>query len=457
MGLKRMIARTEAFFKGMVFDCRSCGQCVLDKTGLICPMTCPKGLRNGPCGGTLEGRCEVYPDKDCVWVRIHERTAPGSLSAPPLIASPDSALFHTSSYLNRLTGVDIQAQAALPSLGVPKRRKHSPLQTESGLERALKSGAFVRTCEVRSPREAEFTALRSEVEGLKDHFDAINATAYLNGRPSLPSARTAAELRRLGVEPIVQSTCRDHTKTTFIAELVNSTLYEVHNVLCLTGDSYVGTPKIKQVFDMDAALMLYEARHLRETGRIHFTDAAMKRPPRPFLGAAINPFTTPRNIPIRRLEQKVLAGADFVQTQLVFDLDRFADFMRSCCRQGLDDEVFILAGIPVMTSRKVCEMLPRIPGIHLPEAVARRFRESADLRAFGVEWARAAIAAVREMPGVSGVHLMLMGTDHSVLPEVVSGLGRSAIGPGAGVDAARRGRDPAAPTRSCDIVATQPG
>ena len=457
MGVKRMVARTEAFFKGMVFDCRSCGQCVLDKTGLICPMTCPKGLRNGPCGGTLDGRCEVYPDKDCVWVRIHERTAPGSLSTPPLIASPDSALLHTSSYLNRLSGIDIQAQTALPALDLPPRRTRAPQQTESGLERLLKSGAFVRTCEVRSPREADFTALRTEVSWLKDHFDAINATAYLNGRPSLPSARTAAELKRLGVEPIVQSTCRDHTKTTFIAELVNNTMNEVHNVLCLTGDSYVGTPKIKQVFDMDAALMLYEARHLRETGRIHFTDATMKKPPRPFLGAAINPFTTPSNIPIRRLKQKIAAGADFIQTQLVFDLDRFAAFMRSCCSEGLDQEVFILAGIPVLTSKKTCEMLPQIPGIHFPEATARAFRGCADIRAFGVQWAREAIALVRELPGVSGVHLMLMGTDHSVLPEVVSELGRSAARATHGADAPRCDRDRATQPTPPDIIEVQPG
>lgn len=457
MGMKRLIARTEAFFKGMVFDCRSCGQCVLDKTGLICPMTCPKGLRNGPCGGTLEGRCEVYPGKDCVWVRIHERTAPGSLSAPPLIASPDSALFHTSSYLNRLTGIDIQAQAALPALDLQPRRKQAPQQTASGLERVLKSGAFVRTCEVRSPREADFTDLRNEVGCLKDHFDAINATAYLNGRPSLPSARTAAELKRLGVEPIVQSTCRDHTKTTFIAELVNNTMNEVHNVLCLTGDSYVGTPKIKQVFDMDAALMLYEARHLRETGRINFTGIAMKRPPRPFLGAAINPFTTPSNIPIRRLAQKIAAGADFIQTQLVFDLDRFASFMRTCCSQGLDKEIFILAGIPVLTSMKVCEMLPRIPGIHFPEATARRFRSCTDIRAFGVEWARAAIAAVRELPGVSGVHLMLMGTDHGVLPEVVAELGQPAVRATDGADETGCDRDLATQATTTDIIEVQPG
>lgn len=421
MALERMIARTEAFFKGMMFDCRSCGQCVLDKTGLICPMSCPKGLRNGPCGGTLHGECEVYPDKQCVWVRIHERTAKGSLEAPDLIASPDSSLFHTSSYINRFTGRDVQAQAPVTPLMLGENRKHLPLQTKSGLERLLKQGKFVHTCEIRSPREACFDRVRQEISTMKQHFDAVNTTAYLNGKPSLPSSRTAAEVKRLGLEPIAQATCRDHTKTSFVAELVNNDMNDVHNILCLTGDSYMGTPKIKQVFDMDSSLMLYEARYLRETGRIHFTGSPMKRPPAPYLGTAINPFTTPANIPIRRLKQKALAGADFTQTQLIFDLDRFRQFMASFVEEGLDRDIFLLAGVPVVISRKAVEMLPNVPGIHLPRDVADHFLNASDVRAAGIEFARNMIAQLREMPGVSGVHLMLMGMDHSVLPEVVAG------------------------------------
>lgn len=421
MGYKKLIARTEAFVKGMMFDCRSCGQCVLDKTGLICPMSCPKGLRNGPCGGTLNGACEVYPDKQCVWVRIHERTAKGSLTRPDLLASPDSNLYLTSSYLNRLSGRDIQAQTPVTPLYLGTNRRQMPLQTDSGLERALKQEKFVRTCEVRSPREADFASVRAEVQYLKGHFDGVNATAYLNGRPSLPSSRTAFELRRLGMEPIVQATCRDHTKTSFVAELITNMMNDVHNILCLTGDSYLGTPKIKQVFDMDSSLMLYEARFLREHSRIHFTGAEMKQAPRPFLGAAINPFTTPANIPIRRLKQKNAAGADFIQTQMVFDIDLFSEFMSKFCQEELNRDLFLLVGIPIVISKKACEMLPHVPGVYFPEKIAKSFRNTVDVRKAGVVFARDMIAAVRELPGVSGVHLMLMGgTDHSALTEVIA-------------------------------------
>lgn len=406
--------------KGMMFDCRSCGQCVLDKTGWICPMSCPKGLRNGPCGGTMNGLCEVYPDKQCVWVSIHERTAKGSLSCPDLLASPDSSLFHTSSYLNRFSGDDQNARIPLAPLELGPNRKQMPLQTASTLELALKQEKFVHTCEIRSPREADFASLRKEVQCMKGLFDAVNATAYLNGKPSLPSTRTAVELKQLGLESISQVTCRDHTKTSFVAELINNMMNGVNNILCLTGDSYMGTPKIKQVFDMDSALMLYEARYLREYSRIHFTGAEMKQAPRLFLGAAINPFSTPENIPIRRLKQKISAGADFVQTQMVFDINLFSKFMAKFHQEELDRDLFMLVGIPVVISKKACEILPQVPGIHFPEEIAKSFRNTSDIRKAGISFARDMIAAVRELPGVSGVHLMLMGADHSVLPDVIA-------------------------------------
>ena len=210
---EKTIARVEALLKGMVFDCHACGQCVLRQTGLICPMSCPKGLRNGPCGGTLHGECEVYPDKPCVWVRIHHRVGQGSLAAPGLLPSPDARLYNTSSYLNFLSGHDELARTPLPYLDFGERRTAQPVQTLSLLERRLKSGAFVKTCEVRAPRSADFACFREQALLVRDHFDAVNATAFLNAKPSLPSPVAAAELVKLGIGAICQSTCRDHTKT----------------------------------------------------------------------------------------------------------------------------------------------------------------------------------------------------------------------------------------------------
>lgn len=387
-------------------------------------MTCPKGLRNGPCGGTLDGKCEVRPDLPCVWVRIHSRTSQGNTDLPPLMPSRDTALSDTSSYLNFWSGADKSGRSPLayPTLGQDRTRQIP--QTRSKLEHLLKEGAFVRTCEVRSPRSADFTDMMLQLLSVTDYFDAVNATAYLNGKPSMPSAFTAAKLVAAGVEAISQATARDHTKTSFISELLTNHAGGVNNILCITGDSYAGRPRSKQVYDMDSSLMLYEARSLRETGVIQFTGDSLPDPPRLYLGAAINPFTTPQNVPIRRLKQKAAAGADFIQTQLVFDVERFREFMAQVVQEGIDRDLFILAGVPVVTSRKALAVLPTVPGVYLPKDIAHRLSSASNIKREGLALAREIAHEMSQTPGVAGVHLMLFGADNTVLPKVVCDLPR---------------------------------
>jgi 5,10-methylenetetrahydrofolate reductase len=339
-----------------------------------------------------------------------------------MLPSPDSALFHTSSYVNWFKGRDKYGKTPLPYLDLGKDRVEQPVQTKSALEAKFKSGRFVRTCEIRAPRGSSLANVYRDAEFIKDNFDAVNVTAFLNGKPSLPSPRVAAELKKMGIDPISQATCRDHTKTSFVSELIQNHANEVDNVLCLTGDSYMTLPRIKQVWDMDSSLMLHEARYLRETGKIHFTEDKVKDAPQPFIGAVINPFTTPANVPIRRLKQKAAAGADFIQTQLIFNLEAFKEFMKRVCDEGIDNDLFILAGVPVVISNVAKNFIPHIPGIDCPQEVFERFDKASDIREEGIAFAREMIAEMQKIPGVSGVHLMLLGVDHSVLPDVVAGL-----------------------------------
>jgi methylenetetrahydrofolate reductase (NADPH) len=232
-------------------------------------------------------------------------------------------------------------------------------------------------------------------------------------------------LKRLGIDAICQSTCRDHTKTTFVSEIIHNHTNSVENVLCLTGDSYATLPKIQQVWDMDSALMIFEARYLRETGKVHFTGEEVKTRPRPFIGGAINPFTQPENVPIRRLKQKAAAGADFIQTQMIFDLGVFRTFMQRVCDEGLDDDLFILAGVPVVTSKAAPQFIPKIPGVHCPQDVLDRLARAADPQREGLMMAAELIAELCQIKGVSGIHLMLLGPDHTVLPQLVENLPRS--------------------------------
>jgi methylenetetrahydrofolate reductase (NADPH) len=427
---ERGFTRGEHFVKGVLFDCHHCGQCVLSHTGLVCPMACPRQLRNGPCGGSMDGMCEVHPDRKCVHARINQRVAGDGYDAPALLPPPDPRLFFTSSWINYLNGKDKVARTPLEYLPLGENRKQQPPQTASLLEEKLKRGQFVFTSEIRSPRTANVEILRKQALILKDHFDAVNATAFLNGKPSMPSSLASAEMVKLEVHPICQSTCRDHTLTSFISELVMNQVNGVDNLLCLTGDYYQGTPCVKQSYVMDSALAIYEARYLREKGIIHFSGDTVKNQPRPFIGGAINPFSDPINMPVRRLKQKILAGVDFVQTQVIFDLKRFRSFMDIVTAEGLDRDVFIVAGLPVIISKKALEMMSGVPGICVDPAVKERFDKVAALDDpvalvdEGIAFAREMIAEMRGIAGVSGVHLMLFGMDHTILPRVMEGVAR---------------------------------
>lgn len=420
--LGSLAANGERLLKGVLFDCRGCGQCVLRTTGMICPMRCPKGLRNGPCGGTTAGRCEVLPDRRCIHVRIDAaRRRDGALVAPPLLPAPDQALLGTASVANLLNGADAPARRPLAPLGRPDHACGGQPLTASGLERALRAGRFAFTTEVRAPRAPRLDRLRREAALFAGLFDAVNATAFLNGRPALPSSQAAAELARLGVEAVAQAAGRDHTRTSFLGEVMGNHLGGVPNLLCVTGDWYQRAPAgpvVRQVFDLDAALMLYEARHLRERGTVAFTGDAVDPCPRPFLGCAINPDSDPLDAPVRRLMQKADAGAEFVQTQVVTDPDRLAAFMARYRAAGLDRRLFLLAGIPVVTGRRALGMLGTVPGVRLAPALRDRLAAAADLKAAGVAEAAALVRAAAAIPGVRGAHLMLFGPDPAALAEV---------------------------------------
>ncbi|MDA3960710.1 MAG: methylenetetrahydrofolate reductase C-terminal domain-containing protein [Planctomycetota bacterium] len=417
----RIATNLEGLAKGLAFDCRRCGQCVLTSTRLVCPMRCPKNLRNGPCGGTVEGRCEVYPERACIWCKIDERRHGDRIALPPLLDSPDPKLFNTPSYVNFINGKDKRARVPLPYLPLEADAGSITCHTESRLEARLRSGAFALTTEVRAPRGASTDRVLGHARNLVARFDAVNATAFLAGKPSLPSPRVAAALQAAGVEAVAQATCRDHTQTTFVAELMDLHASGVHNLLCLTGDAYRDDPGSKPSFAMDAALMLYEARYLRERGSVRFTGDAVKQPPRQFLGAAINPFTTPQRVPLRRLLQKAAAGADFIQTQCVFDLPAFQEFVRSYIKQDLHRSLFLLPGIPVVISPRALAALDSVPGMVLPRALRARLDVSTDLRRDGVTIARELLHSVAALPGVRGAHLMLFGADHDALLEVADG------------------------------------
>ncbi|MEK7414034.1 MAG: methylenetetrahydrofolate reductase C-terminal domain-containing protein [Planctomycetota bacterium] len=419
--IRTLVDRCESLLKGVTFGCRSCGQCVLRANAMTCPMRCPKGLRNGPCGGTLGSRCEVYPDRPCIHVRIHVRRHGGRVEQAPIMPAINHALVGSASVINAYTGADRGCRDPLPALTNAGWADGEP-RTASRLEAALRAGQFVVTTEVRAPRGSDMSRLRREAAGLRGHFDAVNATAYLSGNPSLPSSVVARELQDLGIESVAQITARDCTRTTFVGELLSLAHAKVNNLLCLTGDWRVGTPMVKPVYDLDSSLMLYEARHLRDRSRIFHTGEEVAQPARPFLGCAINPLSDPIDVPVRRLRQKADCGAEFAQTQVLTEMKRLDQFMTLARAQDLPRRVAIIAGIPVVTSAKALAHLHRIAGVSVDPGFAARLAAAKDLRAVGVQTAIELCQQARAIPGVAGVHLMLFGADHTALIDVRNSL-----------------------------------
>lgn len=414
-----LLDRGEAFLKGVLFGCRACGQCVLRANAMTCPMRCPKGLRNGPCGGTLGGRCEVDADRPCIHVKIHAGRHGGRPEAAPIMPAIDHALCNTASLVNACTGADRGSRDPLPAIASAGWAEGQP-RTASRLEAALRAGRFVVTTEIRAPRGSDLSRVRHEAEALRGCFDAINATAYLSGNPSLPSSVVARELQAMGLEAIAQVTARDCTRTTFTGELFSLAQSQVANLLCLTGDWRVGRPMVKPVYDLDSSLMLYEARHLRDRSRIFHTGEEVAQAPRPFLGCAINPLSDPIDVPVRRLRVKADCGAEFAQTQVLTETVRLSRFMELARAQDLPRRVAILAGIPVVTSLKALDHLHRIAGVVVDANFAAHLRAAKDLRAAGVAEANRLCAEARAIPGIAGVHLMLFGADRGALAEVTS-------------------------------------
>ncbi len=255
--IQTLLDRGDAFLKGVAFGCRACGQCVLRANAMTCPMRCPKGLRNGPCGGTLAGRCEVHADRPCIHVRIATRRHAGRPEAAPIMPAIDHALCGHASLVNAARGLDRGCRDPLPPL-CSTPLLEGPARTASALEQTLRSGRFAVTTEVRAPRGADLTRVLREAGALLGHFDAVNATAYLSGNPSLPSSVVARELQGMGVEAIAQLTGRDCTRTTFAGGLFELAHAGVRNLLCLTGDWRVGRPMVKPVYDLDTTFKVTE-------------------------------------------------------------------------------------------------------------------------------------------------------------------------------------------------------
>lgn len=290
----------------------------------------------------------------------------------------------------------------------------------SGLEKVLTAGHFAVTAEIGPPKHADAGQVREVARLLASCTDAQNITDNQAATVRLCSLAGAIHVREAGGEPVLQMTTRDRNRIALQSDLLGAASLGIENVLCLTGDhqKFGNNPAAKNVFDLDSIQLLSLVEGLNQ-GRFP-NGEEIKFPPRLFPGAAENPFAGPPAFRAIRLAKKVRAGARFIQTQVVYDLALFQEFMAQVRNLGVS--VPILAGIMPPKSKRALLHMVDIPGLRVPDETIRRMEEAVDPAAEGVRLAVELIQQVREIPGVAGVHLMAIGWE-DIVPRLVEEAG----------------------------------
>jgi methylenetetrahydrofolate reductase (NADPH) len=284
------------------------------------------------------------------------------------------------------------------------------------LERVLRAGSFAVTTELAPPDSADPEEVYARARVFDGYADAINATDGSGANCHMSSVAVCALLTRIGYAPVMQISCRDKNRIAIQGDILGGAAMGVCNMLCLTGDGVQAGdhPQAKPVFDLDCVSLLTIARTLRDES--HFQSGRkITAPPHVFLGAAENPSALPHDWRARRLAKKVAAGAQFIQTQYCYDLALLRTFMRHVEDLGLIGKVFILAGVGPLRSAKTADWMRRnVPGMHIPDALIDRLAGAKDPAREGRDLCVEQIQAIREIPGISGVHVMAYRQEETV-------------------------------------------
>jgi methylenetetrahydrofolate reductase (NADPH) len=292
-------------------------------------------------------------------------------------------------------------------------------EPRSGLHRLLLAGEFVVTAELQATDSADPASVRELAELLRGKVDAVNCTDNSAAHTHLAAWAAAHLLADAGVEPIMQLVCRDRNRLGLQADLLGAAALGVRNVVCMTGDDVTAGdhPEAKPIYDIDGVHLLRIARIMRDRGT-YLSGRPLADPPSYLVGAVENPFAPPLEFRPMRLGKKIEAGAEFVQTQIVFNLDKMRLFMARARDLGLLERVFVLGGVFVPRSAQAARYLrDQVPGIDVPEAIIDRMEGApADRQAEeGIAIALEIVRQLRDIPGIAGIHIMSIKWEEAIL------------------------------------------
>jgi len=296
------------------------------------------------------------------------------------------------------------------------------IKTPSKLERILSGGHLAITSECGPPRGSDPNAIKEKAKIIKDHVDAINITDNQTAMTRLCSLASVIHLKQMGIEPVLQMVVRDRNRIALQSDILGAASFDIYNVLCLSGDhqKFGDCPEAQNVYDIDSMQLISAARHMRDEGRFLGGDD-IKRPPQLFVGAAANPFADPFEVRIPRLAKKIAAGAEFIQTQCIYNIDKFELWMKQARDRGLHDQTFIMAGVTPMKSAGMAKyMRNRVPGMDVPEEIIKRMSgvSKKDQPKEGINICVETIQRLKEVEGVRGFHIMAIEWEEMV-PEIV--------------------------------------
>lgn len=294
------------------------------------------------------------------------------------------------------------------------------MSARSNLERVLLERRFAVTAEIGPPKSASAESVRRHAKEMRGSADAFNLTDNQTAMSRMSSIACAMVLIQEGLEPVVQMTCRDRNRIAMQSDILGASALGVRNVLCISGDHQIfgNMKEAKNVYDVDSVQELMILRKMRDEGKLWSGDE-LEVAPELFLGAAANPFADPFEFRVTRLAKKVKAGADFIQTQSIYDMERFERWMALVRVRGLHEKVHILAGVMPLKSHKVAlYMKNKVAGMIVPDTIIDRLKSAKDPKEEGIQLCVEQIEHLKTIEGVRGVHIMAMAWEEKV-PEIV--------------------------------------
>ncbi len=299
------------------------------------------------------------------------------------------------------------------------------MEYKSNLEKVLKTKGFAVTAEIGPPKGCDSEKIKAKADIVKGYAHAFNVTDNQTAVVRLSSLGGSVILLNLGFEPVMQMTCRDRNRIALQSDVLGACAVGVRNILFVTGDHqcFGNHPNARGVFDLDSIQLIKIVKDMRDKGVFQSGDKIKFGNPSVFIGGAANPFADPLSFRVDRLEKKIFAGVDFIQTQSVFNLQRFSCWMDEVCSRGLDKKVFILAGVTPLKSLKMCERMKfHVPGVDIPDEIYNRMKNSSDPAKEGFDISLELIKKIKKIKGVSGIHITALFWE-DIIPSLVSKAG----------------------------------